>query len=97
MLQTGPVYPGIDNIADLIYARVVEDIDLLESGVHDAADFEDEKQDYDIADTGKRNMPNHPQPAGAVHPGRFEQSRVDPADRGQIDDCAPADILPDFS
>ena len=74
---------------------MVENEDLLESGLHQTSDTGNQYYNNDGTNTGHRNMYELLPPIGAIHGRRLIELGVDACDCGQIDDGIPAEGLPD--
>lgn len=74
--------------------RVGQQIDLLESRVQQVTRGQDRHHDDGGADRRKGDVPRLPPPVGPVHPGRLIEIGINPGQRGEVDDGAPAHRFP---
>ena len=95
--QTDPINIRGQRVCRFVGHRPVEQDDLLGAHGHDPADAHDQQDDNHRNQGRHRDMPDLPQPAGAVDFGRFIEVDVHIGQGGQVDDAAPAERRPDFA
>ena len=89
------VHVGIDDVGDVVHQRVVEVEDLVESGLQDIPDPQQEQDDDDVRDRRQGDVPHALHSPRAIDLGRLVQIWIDAGDRRQVDDRSPTDVLPD--
>ena len=95
LLETRPIDVGIDDVGHLVHRRVVEVEDLLESGVQNLADVEQEEDGHDRQERRHGDADRLLKTIGPVDRSRLVQAGVDGGECRQIDDRAPPHALPD--
>ncbi len=94
--NSAPVDECVDDVGGFVVHGVVEQQDFLKAGFHEVAQRQNEQNNHDRQHAHKRNMAHLLKAVGPVHFGSFIKRRVNACNRGQIQDGAPADLLPDF-
>lgn len=92
--ETGAVHVSSDDVRYVIDDRVIHDEYLLRTGFQHVAKPQDEHEQNNGNEPRQRNVPNLSELVRAVHLRRLVQLRIDGAQGCQIDDCAPARLLP---
>ncbi len=86
---------GGDDIRRLVRKRTVHEQHLLAADAHHRTHVQNEHNDDGRHHSRNRNMEHLLEAPGSVDLGRFIQGRIDRGDRGQVDNGAPAQPLPD--
>lgn len=96
-LESDAVDISVDDITGFIDGRIVQVEDLVETGIHDATNIEDQQNDYSGLDAWPCDVENSLKPIRSIDDGCLIQGRIDGTDGSQIDDRSPSSFLPDGS
>ena len=93
--QAAPVYKARDHVGGFQDAVVVEQNDLFIAHAHHAAHAQDQQNDDRGGNARQGDVQRLLPAARAIDARGFVQFLVDARERGQVNDGAPADFLPD--
>ena len=94
VFDTGLKNVGIQNLGNFTVRRLLQQEDLVVSGVQQIAHAHDEHDADGHANAGERHVPDLLEVARAVDGRGLVQLRVHRGDGREVDDGSPADVLP---